>query len=60
MNNGDGTGTLSGTATTYGTFPIIFTAYNGVAPNVVQNFTLIIYDRHKLLLLLRLIMQLII
>jgi subtilisin-like proprotein convertase family protein len=39
-DNGDGTGTLSGTATASGTFPITFTASNGVLPNAVQSFTL--------------------
>jgi hypothetical protein len=40
VNNGNGTGTLSGTPTQGGTFPIMFTASNGVSPNAVQNFTL--------------------
>ncbi len=37
-----GTGALSGTpaAGTGGTYPIMFTASNGVAPNATQNFTL--------------------
>ena len=41
-DNGDGTGTLSGTpaAGTGGTYNITFTAHNGAAPDVVQNFTL--------------------
>jgi Abnormal spindle-like microcephaly-assoc'd, ASPM-SPD-2-Hydin len=39
-DNGNGTGTLSGTPTQSGTFPIKFTASNGVVPNAVQNFTL--------------------
>src|ERR1019366_6155155 len=33
-------GILSGTASASGTFPITFTASNGVLPNAVQNFTL--------------------
>ena len=36
VNNGDGTGTLSGTATNSGTFPISFTASNGVSPDALQ------------------------
>ncbi|HMH52910.1 MAG TPA: putative Ig domain-containing protein [Candidatus Acidoferrum sp.] len=41
-NNGNGTGTLSGTpaAGSAGTYAITFTASNGVSPNAVQNFTL--------------------
>ena len=39
-NNGNGTGTLSGTPTAGGTFKITFTAANGVGSNAVQNFTL--------------------
>src|ERR1019366_539820 len=33
-------GVLSGTPTASGTFPITFTASNGISPNAVQNFTL--------------------
>jgi hypothetical protein len=33
-------GVLSGTPTAIGTFPITFTASNGISPNAVQNFTL--------------------
>src|ERR1019366_2844505 len=33
-------GILSGTPTASGTFPITFTASNGILPNAVQNFTL--------------------
>jgi hypothetical protein len=33
-------GALSGTPTATGTFPITFTASNGVSPNAVQSFTL--------------------
>jgi len=36
----DGTGTLSGTARTIGTFNITFTAHNGVGSDAIQNFTL--------------------
>jgi hypothetical protein len=43
-DNGDGTATLAGTpgAATGGTYPLTFTANNGVGPAVVQNFTLTI------------------
>ncbi|MGH6690172.1 MAG: beta strand repeat-containing protein, partial [Gammaproteobacteria bacterium] len=42
VDNGDGTGTLSGTpaAGTGGQYAITFTAVNGIAPDAVQNFTL--------------------
>src|SRR5712664_1724176 len=42
LDNGNGTGTLSGTPTATGTltFPITFTAQNGVSPNATQSFTL--------------------
>jgi hypothetical protein len=40
VDNGDGTGTLSGTPTASGTFPITFTAHNSTAPDATQNFTL--------------------
>ncbi len=42
VNNGNGTGTLSGTpgAGTGGSYAVTFTASNGVSPNAVQNFTL--------------------
>ena len=39
-DNGDGTGTLSGTTTTIGTFNITFTAHNGVGSDAIQTFTL--------------------
>ena len=39
-DNGNGTGTLSGTPTASGTFVITFTAQNGVSPNGTQTFTL--------------------
>jgi hypothetical protein len=39
-DNGNGTATLSGTATQLGTFPLTFTASNSVSPDAVQNFTL--------------------
>jgi len=42
VDNGNGTGTLSGTAGTTGTYPITFTASNGVGTNATQNFTLTI------------------
>jgi LPXTG-site transpeptidase (sortase) family protein len=42
VDNGNGTGTLSGTpaAGTQGTYPLTITASNGVSPNAIQNFTL--------------------
>jgi len=40
QDNGDGTGTISGTPTANGGFSITFTASNGVAPDATQNFTL--------------------
>jgi hypothetical protein len=39
-DNGNGTGTLAGTASTGGTFNVSFTASNGLTPNATQNFTL--------------------
>ena len=41
-DNGDGTGTLSGTSSALGNFQIFFGASNGVGPQVVQEFTLTI------------------
>ncbi len=43
-DNGNGTGTLGGTAApgTVGTYDITFSAQNGVPPNATQNFTLTI------------------
>lgn len=45
-NNGDGTGTISGTAApgTNGTYPLTFTAVNGVGAPAVQAFTLNVID----------------
>jgi hypothetical protein len=40
VDNGDGTGTLSGDATESGVFPISFTASNGVLPDANQSFAL--------------------
>ena len=40
VDNGDGTATLSGTATSGGTFPLTITANNGVSPNATQTLTL--------------------
>ena len=40
VDNGNGTGTLSGTPTSGGVFSISFTASNGVGSNAVQAFTL--------------------
>ncbi len=39
-DNHDGTGTLSGTAGSTGTFPITFTAHNGIGSDAMQSFTL--------------------
>jgi large repetitive protein len=39
-DNGNGTGTLSGTSTVQGTFPISFAAHNGIGVDAVQSFTL--------------------
>ncbi len=43
-DNGNGTATLSGTPQpgTNGTYPLTLTASNGIAPNAVQNFTLVV------------------
>ena len=40
VDNGNGTATLSGTASAQGTFPITITASNGVGSNATQTFTL--------------------
>jgi Putative Ig domain len=40
VDNGNGTATLSGTATAQGSFPITITANNGVGSNATQAFTL--------------------
>jgi len=37
-----GIGTLAGTATAFGTFPLTFTASNGVGSNAVQSFSLVV------------------
>lgn len=42
LDNGNGTGTLGGTPSVGGTFPITFTASNGVGSPAVQSFTLIV------------------
>jgi hypothetical protein len=42
VDNGNGTGTLSGIAATTGTYPITLTASNGVGTNAMQSFTLTI------------------
>ena len=44
VDNGDGTGTLSGTPAvgTQGSYPISFVAANGIGTNATQNFTLAI------------------
>ncbi len=41
-DNGNGTATLSGTASAAGTFPITITASNGIGSPATQNFTLIV------------------
>ncbi len=45
-DNGNGTGTLAGTPAigTAGSYPLTFTAANGVPPNATQNFTLVVND----------------
>ncbi len=43
-DNGNGTATLAGTATTGGTYPITITASNGVGSNATQNFTLTVNE----------------
>ena len=40
VDNGNGTATLSGTATAAGSYPLTITANNGLAPNATQTFTL--------------------
>ena len=42
VDNGNGTGTLSGSSAVTASYPITFTASNGVAPNATQSFTLTI------------------
>ena len=46
VNNNDGTATLAGTpaAGTQGTWPIVITASNGVAPDATQNFTMTVLN----------------
>jgi len=41
-DNGNGTATLAGTATALGTFTLTITASNGIQPDAVQTFTLIV------------------
>jgi hypothetical protein len=43
-NNGNGTATLSGTPTARGTFPLTFSASNGIGTAATQNFTLTVSD----------------
>jgi hypothetical protein len=40
VDNGNGTGLLSGTPSVLGIYPLTFTAANGVSPNAVQPFNL--------------------
>jgi len=40
VDNGNGTGTLSGAPATSGTYPLTFTGQNGIAPNATQPFVL--------------------
>lgn len=42
FDNGNGTATLSGIPSVSGSYPITLTATNGVSPDAVQNFTLIV------------------
>ena len=42
VNYAAGMGNLSGTPTVFGTFPLTFTASNGVGSNAVQNFSLVV------------------
>ena len=42
VNYAAGMGNLSGTPTVFGTFPLTFTAGNGVGSNAVQNFSLVV------------------
>ncbi len=46
IDNGDGTGTISGTPDEFtgNTYPIIFTADNGTAPTPSQDFSLMVMD----------------
>ncbi|WP_406832225.1 putative Ig domain-containing protein [Pedococcus sp. KACC 23699] len=44
VDNGDGTATLAGTATTSGRFPLTITASNGVLPDSTQSFTLTVTE----------------
>ena len=43
-DNGDGTASLAGTATSNGTYPITITASNGVNPAASQSFTLTVIE----------------
>ena len=43
-DNGDGTASLAGTATSNGTYPITVTAANGVSPDASQSFTLTVNE----------------
>jgi len=43
-DNGDGTGSLTGTPTASGSFPVTFTANNGVGVDATQSFTLTVYQ----------------
>ena len=47
VDNGNGTGTLAGTPTAVGVFPITFTAANGTAPDAVQPFTLTVIKANQ-------------
>jgi hypothetical protein len=44
VDNGDGTGLFSGTATATGTYPLAITASNGVSPDATQPFSLTVQD----------------
>lgn len=44
MDNGNGTAVISGTPTVSGTYTLTITAQNGIAPNAIQTFTLIVIE----------------
>lgn len=50
VDNGDGTATLSGTATigAGGVYDLIFTASNGINPDATQNFTLTVQEAPRI------------
>lgn len=44
VDNGDGTGTLAGTPTSAGSYPLSVTASNTTGPNAPQSFTLVVVN----------------